>query len=430
MTTVRCYTRQINAEVATDYIERPNTDESIIEFMPGQRVAKCVVELVNDAEYEQIEDFRLVLGSPLSPVGARLGDNFDTLITIDDEGDLPTVGFEKPLYEVVEPAKGQVQRLRICIVRSGDTTGELEARVHTKDGNAKSSEDYAPLSKMVKIERGDDKCCFEVDVLYDNLKEIRESFTVWIKSARADKGPGGWVDVDITQKRAIVYIKQRDILADVTFPTAPKVVSLSDYDDVDRAVRSANKPRAGYPVVCVTPCDPKSDNFEKVQGLCEDERIDNYMTEYRWQISAPTSANGVTYPMSDVSATTFLTEVNTITLDSIYFSSGTRVQCHARAVKDNGEPGRESASEVTEISSEGLCPPRQEGVLGADPFSAKIRYVDADDADHPNTVKVSIVLPHTDGILPLISTKMLTNFEFTLSEDSTRSSQHRYFGFI
>ena len=420
---MRCYTRQINAEVAKDYIERPNTDDSIIEFQPGQTVAKCSVQLINDDKYETIEDFRLVLGNPISPVGAKLGEQFDTLIKVGDEADLPTVGFEKPLYEVVEPAKGQVQRLRICIVRTGDMSSELEARVHTKDGNAKSSEDYAPLSRMVKIERGDDSCCFEVDVLYDNLKEIRESFTVWIKEART-VDEDGWKDIEIVQKRAIVYIKQRDLLADVTFPTAPKVVSLSDYDDVKRSARS--EPRAGYPVVCVTPCDPKFDMFEEVRGLCEDERIDYTMTEYRWQISAPTTSNGVTYPMSDVSATTFMTDVNTITLDSIYFSAGTRVQCHARAVKDNGEPGRESASEITEISSEGLCPPRQEGVLGADPFSAKIRYVDAEDPEHPNTVKVSIVLPHTDGILPLISTKQLTNFEFTLSEDSTRSSQHRF----
>jgi hypothetical protein len=160
----------------------------------------------------------------LSPVGARLGDNFDTLIRVTDTGDLPTVGFEKPHYEVVEPAKGQVQRLRICIIRTGDTTGKLEARVHTKDGNAKSSEDYAPLSRMVVIERGDDKCCFEVDILYDALKEIRESFTVWIKSAVAEGSePGSLNDVEIIQKRAIVYIKQRDLLADVTFPTAPKV---------------------------------------------------------------------------------------------------------------------------------------------------------------------------------------------------------------
>ena len=94
-------------------------------------------------------------------------------------------------------------------------------------------------------------------------------------------------------------------------------------------------------------------------------------------------------------------------------------------IQDNGEPGRESASAIVTISSDGLCPPRQEGVLGADPFSAKIRYVDASDPDHPNTIKVSIILPHSDGILPLISTRQLTNFEFTLSQDSTRTAGHR-----
>ena len=54
---------------------------------------------------------------------------------------------------------------------------------------------------------------------------------------------------------------------------------------------------------------------------------------FRWQISAPTGASGATHPMSDVSSNTFFTSVNTITLDSIYFTSGSRVQCHARAVK-------------------------------------------------------------------------------------------------
>ena len=51
---------------------------------------------------------------------------------IDDDNDEPTVGFEKPVYEVVEPAEGQMQRLRICVVRTGDLTAELKGRVHTK----------------------------------------------------------------------------------------------------------------------------------------------------------------------------------------------------------------------------------------------------------------------------------------------------------
>lgn len=34
--TVRCYTRQGSAQVMMDYNERPNTDASIVEFLPGQ----------------------------------------------------------------------------------------------------------------------------------------------------------------------------------------------------------------------------------------------------------------------------------------------------------------------------------------------------------------------------------------------------------
>lgn len=79
--------------------------------------------------------------------------------------------------------------------------------------------------------------------------------------------------------RTIVYIKQRDLLADVTFPIEPTVASLADYD---RMAEAAESPRAGYPVVCVTACDPKNPLFEEVRALCEDERIDNDKTEYRY----------------------------------------------------------------------------------------------------------------------------------------------------
>ena len=37
--TVRCYTRQGSAQVMMDYNERPNTDASIITFLPGQWVS-------------------------------------------------------------------------------------------------------------------------------------------------------------------------------------------------------------------------------------------------------------------------------------------------------------------------------------------------------------------------------------------------------
>lgn len=37
------------------------------------------------------------------------------------------------------------------------------------------------------------------------------------------------------------------------------------------------------------------------------------------------------------------------------------------------------------------------GTVGAEPFSAKLRYTGADDPEHPNLIKVAVTMPHTDG---------------------------------
>jgi hypothetical protein len=47
------------------------------------------------------------------------------------------------------------------------------------------------------------------------------------------------------------------------------------------------------------------------------------------------------------------------------------------------------------------------------------------DPEHPNLIKLTITVPHWDGLLPAISTRKLTNFELTLSPDSLRVGTHR-----
>jgi len=51
------------------------------------------------------------------------------------------------------------------------------------------------------------------------------------------------------EKRAIIYISQKDVLADVTFPSKPTVISLLHYDDMGEA---SEQPSPGYPVICVS----------------------------------------------------------------------------------------------------------------------------------------------------------------------------------
>lgn len=68
-------------------------------------------------------------------------------------------------------------------------------------------------------------------------------------------------------------------------------------------------------------------------------------------MSAPTGPDGVTSPMKEVDFDTFFTSSKMITLDSIYFQAGSRVQCAARAVNSDGNEGLELMSPIVTIST-------------------------------------------------------------------------------
>lgn len=68
-------------------------------------------------------------------------------------------------------------------------------------------------------------------------------------------------------------------------------------------------------------------------------------------MSAPTGPDGVTSPMKEVDFDTFFTSSKMITLDSIYFQAGFRVQCAARTVNSDGNEGLELMSPIVTIST-------------------------------------------------------------------------------
>ncbi|KAM6972363.1 FRAS1-related extracellular matrix protein 3 [Aplochiton taeniatus] len=419
--TVRCYTRQGSAQVMMDYDERPNTDASVVTFLPGESEKECVVKLVDDSVFEEDEELRLLLGSPKSesPYGASIGEQKEALVTITDHKDKPIIRFSEIKYSVREPqVKGEVAVVKIPILRLGDTSRVSLVRVHTKDGSATSGEDYNPLSEDVEFKEGEREHFVEVEILYDGEREMREAFVVHMK-------PDEYMVADIQMTKAIVYIEEMDSVADVTFPAVPQVISLLMYDETTRAKDSPHPP-TGYPVVCVTACNPKYHDFDKTGSICSTEHVNDTLTQYRWLVSAPSGADGVTSPMREVDTNTFFTNTKSMALDSIYFQAGSRVQCAARAVNANGDVGLELSSPIAVVSKEeGMCQPRIAGTVGAEPFSAKIRYTGPDDPDFPNLIKLTVNMPHMDGMLPVISTRPLSNFELTLSPDGTRVGNHR-----
>ncbi|KAI3354096.1 hypothetical protein L3Q82_018646 [Scortum barcoo] len=418
--TVRCYSRQGTAQVMMDFNERPNTDASIITFLPGEIEKPCVLVLVDDTEHEEEEELRLVLGSPKSdsPFGAAIGLQNETLVKIKDDADKAIIRFGETKFSVNEPKEsGQMSVVKIPVLRVGDTSKVSIVRVHTKDGSATSGEDYHPISEEIVFKEGDTEHYVEVEILYDGVREMREAFTVHLK-------PDENMVAETKMSKAIIYIEETNSMADVTFPSVPRVVSLLHYDDIDRSRDLL--PVAGYPVICVTACNPKYPDYDKTGSICVSENINNTLTRYRWLVSAPTGTDGVTSPMREVDFNTFFTSSKLITLDSVYFQAGSRVQCAARGVNSNGDEGLELSSPIVTISvDEGMCQPRVVGTVGAEPFSARLRYTGTEDTDHPNLIKLTVTMPHIDGMLPVVSTRPLSNFELTLSPDGTRVGNHR-----
>ena len=50
---------------------------------------------------------------------------------------------------------------------------------------------------------------------------------------------------------------------------------------------------AGYPVVCVTPCDPKYPHYNATtQRLCRHMAIDVSRIRFHWEIAGPQSSSG------------------------------------------------------------------------------------------------------------------------------------------
>ncbi|KAM6270253.1 FRAS1-related extracellular matrix protein 3 [Porphyrio hochstetteri] len=419
--TVRCYTCQGSAQVMMDYKERPNTDDSLVVFPPGETEKTCVVTLEDDVIYEEEEEFRLVLGTPKSDsiFGASIGDQKETIIKIKDEEDKPVIKFFKIKHSIQEPQEpGETALVRIHVLRLGDGSKVSVVRVHTKDGSATAGEDYNPMSEDIEFREGETEHFVEVEILYDGVREMREVFTVHLK---ADEN----MVAETQMSKAIVYIEEMDSVAEVTFPAVPQVVSLLMYDDTAKSKENPHPP-TGYPVVCVTACNPKYLDYEKTGSICATENINDTLTLYRWLVGAPGGSDGVTSPMREVDSSTFFTCTKSISLDSIYFQAGSRLQCAARAVNANGDAGLELLSPIYTVHrEEGLCQPRTPGTVGAEPFSAKIRYTGPDDPDHPNLIRLTITMPHMDGMLPVISTRPLSNFELTLSPDGTRMGHHK-----
>ncbi|XP_076856944.1 extracellular matrix organizing protein FRAS1 isoform X2 [Brachyhypopomus gauderio] len=424
---VRCFTRTMSAMVMDDFEERRNADASRIVFLKGEKVKNCTVHISDDSVFEPEEEFQVHLGTPQGDhwSGAMIGVNDIVTVTITNDEDAPTIEFEQASYQVREPpGPDGIEVLNIKVIRKGDLDRTSKIRCSTRDGSAQSGVDYNPKSRVLKFSPGVDHILFKVEILSNEEREWHESFSLVL-------GPDDPVEAVLGEiTMSTVTILDQEAAGSLILPAPPIVVSLSDYDYIQEVTKESSKksPSPGYPLVCVTPCDPHYPKYSLMRERCEEAGINQTSIHFSWEVAAPTDTSGARSPFETVTDTTPYTSVNHMVLDSIYFSRRFHVRCGAQARDKAGHLGTPLRSNIVTISTEGsIChTPVTTGTargFQAQSFIATLRYLDVKHKEHPNRIHISVQIPHQDSMLPLVSTMPLHNLHFLLSESIYRQ-QH------
>ena len=154
---VRCSTRQRSAKASLDFIERPNTKDSVVTFHKGVSRMECEVSLIDDVIYEKEEKFIVKLSHPDSASSFRphLGEDRVTRVTIIDWEDRPRVSLEHGVYTTTQPpALNPFASYHVPIIRLGDSSQVSWVNVSTQDGSALAGLDYQSFSTQVEFVPG------------------------------------------------------------------------------------------------------------------------------------------------------------------------------------------------------------------------------------------------------------------------------------
>jgi solute carrier family 8 (sodium/calcium exchanger) len=152
----------------------------VVTFKKGEDRKSIEVELIDDNDYEPDECFYIELkkpkegkkGTPSEPFEFK-GHSLCTVTILND--DKPgTFSFEKSSYSVSE-ASG---KLRVKIVRSQGSDGEVQVKVTTVDGSAKSGADYVKYEEVLTFKDMQGAQEFEIELVEDDAYEKEENFTV------------------------------------------------------------------------------------------------------------------------------------------------------------------------------------------------------------------------------------------------------------
>ena len=95
-------------------------------------------------------------------------------------------------------------------------------------------------------------------------------------------------------------------------------------------------------------------------------------------------------------------------------------------MSSRGEVGLESTSAHVLVSKkEGMCVPRDPDHMGSDRFVASVAFTGSRHDAYSNMVHIKVRIPHSDGLIPVVSTRKITDLSQVTGPAVLRVGQHK-----
>jgi len=170
---VSCSYRTVDgtAKAGSDYVHCQGT----LKFEVGETVQKIAVQIVDDDEWEQAEDFYIELFEERCDIGTvAFGGNKTATVTIIDDDDPGCLAFEK---EFIQHDSDLEPTCCVKVARTSGCRGEISCSFRTEDDSAVAPLDYQALEGTLVLRDGQMDCTIELRInprgRYDSLEHFR-----------------------------------------------------------------------------------------------------------------------------------------------------------------------------------------------------------------------------------------------------------------
>jgi hypothetical protein len=163
------------AEAGTDFVAQSGT----LAFTDGQTTGQIIIDILDDADIEGDENFRVVLSNPLG--GALLGIAPVSTVTIADDDDPPSPGIllMNGNSFTVNENDGTAD---IIIRRASGNEGAISVTLNTSNGSAIAGTDYESISQTVSFANAVNTQMVTLTLIDNAIFEGNKSFTASISN--------------------------------------------------------------------------------------------------------------------------------------------------------------------------------------------------------------------------------------------------------